>query len=114
MSSDVLRGVALGFWILAGLAFLSSALFPGSTGAQLLGPSFASMAAVLTALSPRRSSPVVGHASPGRDRLLGVLGAMLTLAITLVIVREGDQRSWLFVIYAAAAAILFGFLVRKW
>ena len=113
MNSELVRGVTLGLWVLSGLAFLGSVLLPGSTGAQLLGPVLIGMAVVLTALVPRRVSPVVGHAARWLYRSMIVFGTVLAFAITLVIVREGDQRSWLFVGYTAAAAIFFGFQGTK-
>jgi hypothetical protein len=99
----IVRGVALGLWILTGLAFLVSALFPGSTGAAFLGPLLLTCAVFLTALAPRGA--VLNRKNPTRRLLYMVGAALLVLAIALTIIRTGDQRSFLFALFITIAAL---------
>lgn len=106
MSSELYRGITLGLWILAGASFLLEALLPGSAGAGILGPVLLAAALGWTVIGQRDTrSPSVGGPVPSRAAL-GFLGAALAAGIALVIVRDGDQRSFLMVAFVAITAVV--------
>ncbi len=99
------QGVSLGLWVLAGLAFLLRALFPGSTGGTLLAPILLAAAVAVTGIGASRAfkTPI---SSSGKHRLLAAASAaVLALLVSLTIIREGDRRSWVFV--AVTALLVF-------
>lgn len=103
----LIRGIALGLWILAGLAFLLGALLPGSAGGDLLGPVLLAAAVGWIGLMP---SAQTTRDMPARRAFLVLLGVALAFGIALTIVRNGDRRSFLFVAFTAlvAAALAYG------
>lgn len=103
MTSGVERGIAIGLWILAGLAFLLAAFFPGSFGRGILGPSIGALAIAWTALLP--STPFPLRRSERRSIVLVLLGGFLAFGIALFVIRDGDRRSFLYVAFTAVAAL---------
>lgn len=120
LASDIARGVAIGLWVLTGLAFLVVALSPGSTGGNILGPFLLTLAifwTVVLVLAPgygRNGLKNPSHDQERRGRQRWMRGAarlagfLLALGIPLVIIREGDRRSFLYVGFVALVAFAFG------
>lgn len=106
MNSGVARGIALGLWILTGLAFLVSALFPRSSGAAILGPVLLTLAVLTTALLPLGPTAPISQAPVRRRVLLSIVVLVLALSITLTIIREGDRRSFVYVLFVVALTLL--------
>ncbi len=107
MSSELRRGIALGLWILAGLAFLVSALFPLSAGAGTAGPLLLALAAGGTALTSPSSA--FGYLASRRFSLpamvVRVVVLLFVLGIALTIIRDGDRRSFWYVAGVALVAL---------
>ena len=120
LASDSARGVAVGLWVLTGLAFLVAALSPGSTGGSILGPFLLTLAIFWTgvlASAPRQGRSELKH--PDHDHgtrgwqtitesATRLAGFFLALGIPLVIIREGDRRSFLYIGFVALVALTFG------
>lgn len=113
MNGELWRGLIIGLWILTGLAFLTSALFPGSTGAPTLGPFLLGITTIVTALSGRPVSLKPGLQRTTTTRVLRAMSLALTLAIALTIIHEGDRRSFFFVVLATVVAFSLGMRREK-
>lgn len=109
LRSSFSKGAALGLWILAGLAFLLHALFPGSTGGTVLAPVLLAAAVAVTGIAAaKRDSYKHPMSVHDTHRMFVVVGAsVLALLIALTIIAEGDRRSWIF---AAATTLLVAVL----
>jgi len=118
MVSTFTNGIALGLWILAGLAFLTSALLPGSAVGHALGPLLLAGAIGWTALTSsvrgsERASVQETRTPRFRWWLLLLFGVLLAVGISLTIIRTGDQRSFLFAGFAALCAVVLGWQLQS-
>lgn len=108
--AGITRGVAIGLWTLAGLAYVVRAITPGTAVDATVGPLLLSAAAVWTALLGRSSPPGPERNAPqGISRyILLALGGLCALGIAIVSLPTGDQRSFLYIAYTALIATLLG------
>lgn len=125
MSTNILRGIAIGLWILTGLGFLLPALLPGSTGTRIVGPVLLALAVAWTALVPRDASAQTQEKERGwrgsaiswtalglPRRALAAWGLLVALAVALVIIRTGDRRSFLFAAFTTLVAAVLTWNTR--
>lgn len=115
MAYTFTHGIALGFWILAGLAFFMAAALPGSAVGQLAGPLLLAIAVGWTAVAIRRGEGVRGSGVPlltpsqlPRFYALTLCGALVVLAVAVTVIRTGDRRSFLFAAFAVCCAVVLG------
>lgn len=105
--ADARRGVTIGLWILAGLAFLLDVLFSRSSGGEMLGPGILALAAAWTALlAPTASGQRTGASRP---ILHVLLGTVLALGTAFAVIHEGDRRSLLYVALVTVFAVALGY-----
>lgn len=115
MAYTFTHGIALGLWILAGLAFFVAAVLPGSAVGQLAGPLLLAITVGWTAVMVRHAEWIKSFTpdlltSSKRPRVyaLTLIGVLVALAITVTIIRSGDQRSFLLAAFAACCALVLG------
>lgn len=109
---QLVSGIALGLWILAGLAFLAEAVLPGSVATRTVGAVLLAAAVLATALALPPTDAARKHLvfARGKHQVFARLGAAaLAFLIALTVVREGDTRSWLFVSVVALLAVLLAY-----
>lgn len=105
MSPATFRGVAIGLWALAGLAFLADALLPHAGKFHVFAPWLLAVAVGCTVFFPAE------YVRPRGDnqKILWFAGLILALGISFVMIRGGTGRSFLFVLLTILAVVVLTF-----
>lgn len=109
ISPATFRGIAIGLWVLSGLAFFADALLPHAGQFHVFAPWLLAASVAWTALMPAE------HAGPqqGNQNILWLAGLLLACTISFVIIRDGTGRSFLFIAFSGLAALVLALPKRN-